>query len=93
MSMRKILTHEPGLSLREVREATGVGKTAVSEYVRRAKAVGLTWPIPPEISDAALIPIVFLVSARSGRLFRLNVPFEIVQNSLPPAALLFDRMC
>jgi transposase len=37
-----------------VREATGVGKTAVSEYVRRAKVVGLTWPIPPEISDAAL---------------------------------------
>jgi hypothetical protein len=30
---------------------------------------------------------------RSGRLFRLNVPFEIVQDSLPPAALLFDRMC
>jgi hypothetical protein len=59
MSMRKIrevlrLTHELGLSVREVREATGVGKTAVSEYVRRAKVVGLTWPIPPEISDAAL---------------------------------------
>ena len=38
MSMRKIrevlrLTHELGLSVREVREATGVGKTAVSEYV------------------------------------------------------------
>jgi transposase len=59
MSMRKIrevlrLTHELGLSVRQVREATGVGKTAVSEYVRRAKVVGLTWPIPPEISDAAL---------------------------------------
>src|ERR1700675_3552344 len=59
MSMRKIrevlrLTHELGLSVREVREATGVGKTAVSEYVRRAKVVGLTWPIPLEISDAAL---------------------------------------
>jgi hypothetical protein len=59
MSMRKIrevlwLTHELGLSVREVREATGVGKTAVSEYVRRAKVVGITWPIPPEIGDAAL---------------------------------------
>jgi predicted transcriptional regulator len=42
MSMRKIrevlrLTHELGLSVRQVREATGVGKTAVSEYVNRAK--------------------------------------------------------
>jgi transposase len=59
MSMRKIrevlrLTHELGLSVRQVREATGVGKTAVSEYVRRARVVGITWPIPPEISDAEL---------------------------------------
>ena len=55
MSMRKIrevlrLTHELGLSVRQVREATGVGKTAVSEYVSRAKVVGITWPIPPEIT-------------------------------------------
>src|ERR1700693_2328718 len=59
MSRRKIrevlrLTHELGLTVRQVREATGVGKTAVSEYVSRAKVVGITWPIPPEISDAEL---------------------------------------
>jgi hypothetical protein len=59
MSMRKIrevlrLTHELGLSVRQVPEATGVGKTAVSEYVSRARVVGITWPVPPEISDAEL---------------------------------------
>ncbi len=59
MSMRKIrevlrLTHELGLSVRQVREATGVGKTAVCEYVSRARVIGITWPIPPEISDAEL---------------------------------------
>jgi len=59
VSMRKIrevlrLTHELGLSVRQVREATGVGKTAVCEYVARAKVIGITWPIPPEISDAEL---------------------------------------
>ena len=64
MSMRKIRevlrpTHDLRLSVREVSEATGVGKTAVSEYVRRAKVVGLTWPIPPEISDAALERCLF----------------------------------
>src|SRR5882724_6469612 len=64
MSMRKIrevlrLTHELGLSVRQVREATGVGKTAVSEYVRRAKVVGITWPIPPEIGDTALEGLLF----------------------------------
>ena len=59
MSMRKIrevlrLTHELGLSARQVRDATGVGKTAVSEYVSRARVIGITWPIPPEITDAEL---------------------------------------
>ena len=64
MSMRKIrevlrLTHELGLTVRQVREATGVGKTAVCEYVRRAKVVGITWPIPPEIGDAELERLLF----------------------------------
>ena len=40
--------------MRQVREATGVGKTAVGEYVARAKVIGITWPIPPEIGDAEL---------------------------------------
>src|SRR4051812_24351153 len=59
LSMRKIrevlrLTHELGLSVRQVCDATGVSKTAVSEYVNRSKVVGITWPIAPEISDAEL---------------------------------------
>jgi hypothetical protein len=59
VSMRKVrevlrLRHELKLSVREVAEATGVGKTAVAEYVRRAKVIGLTWPVAPEIDDAEL---------------------------------------
>jgi transposase len=59
MSMRKIrevlrLAHELKLSVRQVSEATGVGKTAVSEYIARAKAIGVTWPIPEELGDAEL---------------------------------------
>ena len=57
--MRKIrevlrLTHELGLSVREVSKATGVGKTSVGEFVARAKVIGITWPIPAEINDAEL---------------------------------------
>ncbi len=59
VSMRKIrevlrLTHEIRLSVREVSEATGVGKTAVAEYVARARVIGITWPVPTEIDDAEL---------------------------------------
>src|SRR3954447_13008037 len=59
VSMRKIrdalrLTHALGMSRRLVSEATGIGKTAVGEYVRRAAVADLGWPIPDEIDDAEL---------------------------------------
>jgi transposase len=59
VSMRKIrdvlrLTHTMGLSRRQVGEATGVGKSSVADYVRRAEAAGIRWPIPDEIDDAEL---------------------------------------
>src|SRR5207342_161794 len=59
VSMRKIrdalrLTHAMGMSRRLVGEATGIGKTAVGEYVRRAAVAGLSWPLPDEIDDAEL---------------------------------------
>lgn len=57
--MRKIrevlrLTHELRLSVRAISEATGVGKTAVNEYVARARVAGITWPVPAEIDDVEL---------------------------------------
>jgi len=57
--MRKIrdvlrLTQALGMSRRLVGEATGIGKTAVGDYVRRAAVAGLSWPIPDEIDDAEL---------------------------------------
>src|SRR5450756_349587 len=59
VSMRKIrdvlrLTHALGMSRRLVGEATGIGKTAVGEYVRRAAVAGLSSPILDEIDDAEL---------------------------------------
>ena len=57
--MRKVrevlrLTHTLGMSVRQISEATGVGKTAVGEYVRRAGVIGITWPVPDAIDDAEL---------------------------------------
>jgi len=57
--MRKVrdvlrLKHTLGMSLRQISEATGVGKTVVGEYLRRAGVIGITWPVPEEIDDAEL---------------------------------------
>ena len=45
--MRKVrdvlrLKHTLGMSLRQISEATGIGKTVVGEYVRRAGVIGIT---------------------------------------------------
>ena len=48
------LTHTMGLSRRQVAEATGVYKSTVGDYIRRAKAAGITWPIADGLGDAEL---------------------------------------
>ena len=48
------LTHALGLSRRKVSEATGIGRTAVTDYVQRAASAELTWPLPDGLGDAEL---------------------------------------
>jgi len=57
--MRKVrevlrLKHAVGLTYREISEATGVGKTAVWEYIRRAEVIGITWPVPGDVDGTTL---------------------------------------
>jgi transposase len=69
--MRKVrdvlrLKHTLGMSLRQISEATGVGKTVIGEYVRRAGVIGITWPVPEEIDDAALERRLFPVPGETA---------------------------
>lgn len=43
-----------GLNIRDIAVSTGVGKTTVYEYLARAEAAGLQWPLPPELDEAAV---------------------------------------
>ena len=56
--MRKIedvlRLHARGLSTRRIALATGVGKTTVIEYLRRAGMAGVSWPLPEGLDEAAL---------------------------------------
>ena len=57
--MRKIrevlrLKYACGASDRVISRSVGIGRTAIAEYIRRAAAIGITWPIPEEIDDTAL---------------------------------------
>ena len=64
VSMKKIrdvlrLTFELGMSRRKVREATGIGRTAVTDCVQRAGAAGLVWPLPVGLDDIGLERLLF----------------------------------
>ena len=48
------LKHSCNCSIREISNSCGVGKSTVSDYLHRAKASGLVWPLPDELSDAGL---------------------------------------
>ena len=49
-----------GLTVRDIARSTGAGRTTVYEYLVRADAAGLSWPLPPDMGDdeveAALFP-------------------------------------
>ena len=59
VSMRKVcevlrLKHGLGISERLIAEAVDIGKTAVGEYLRRARVIGLAWPLPEGMDEAEL---------------------------------------
>ena len=64
LSMRKIkdvlrLCWGQGLSKRQTARSCGISRPAVDEYLRRAEAAGLGWPLPAEMDDGALERLLF----------------------------------
>ena len=57
--MRKVrevlrLRHALGVSERQIAVAIGVSRSTVSEYLRRATVIGITWPVPEGMDDTEL---------------------------------------
>jgi transposase len=48
-----------GLSTRQMASSTGMGRTTLREYIRRARAVGLGWPLPDDLTDGDLERMLF----------------------------------
>ena len=61
--MRKIhdvlRLHAVGLSKRRIAVGLNIGRTAVGDYLRRARRAGLAWPLPEGLSDEALERLLF----------------------------------
>ena len=48
-----------GMSAREIARAVGVARSTVAEYLRRADAAGVSWPLPAELDEEALEALLF----------------------------------
>lgn len=48
------LHHSCGLSNKQISKALGCSRGAVSEYIHRAHAAGLSWPLPDELDDCQI---------------------------------------
>lgn len=62
--MRKIseilrLKWECGLSNRRIAHSCSIGRTTVAEYLSRAAAAGLSWPLPAEMDEVMLERLLF----------------------------------
>lgn len=69
LPMRKIreairLRHS-GLSHRQIAKSLGLGSSTVGDYLQRAQAAGLHWPLPEELDDTALERRLFSNIGRS----------------------------
>lgn len=64
LSMRKIreilrLKHEVGLSARQIARSCSVSRSTVSEYLSRASAAGLSWPLDDGMDETSLERLLF----------------------------------
>lgn len=87
LSMRKIreilrLKNECKCSIREISQSCGVARGTVGDYLNRAKAAGLTWPLPSEINDTALEQRLFPSVTPSVSLSRFIPDFGTIHKEL-----------
>ena len=66
--IREILRHKYalGLSERQIARALGLGKSGVGDAIRRARAAGLTWPLPDDMTDDGLERRLFPTAAAAA---------------------------
>ena len=100
IEMRKIrevlrLRLDRKASVREIARACNIGRSTVDEYLHRAAAAGLAWPLPEEMADAALCSLLFPPQAAKDDPTRPMPDWSAVQRRLTKKgttlALLWQR--
>jgi transposase len=87
LSMRKIqevlrLKWDCKLSNRAVARSCNVGYGTVCDYIQRAKAAGLSWPLPDGLGEDQLYRLLFPDSSRPHRVDRPAPDWSIIHTEL-----------
>jgi transposase len=75
------LRYEQGKNQREIKNLCGIGKTTVQEYLSRAQAVGITWPVPDGITDVQLEKMLF-PDKQISMVEKAPIPFQYIAQEL-----------
>ena len=75
------LSLERGLSQRKVARALRVGNGTVSEYLGRARAAGVGWPLPAELEDEERLEAAVLGAAKAGLRVGGGLPDAVPERS------------
>ena len=91
LPMRKIhdvlRLHADGLSKRRIAVGLNIGRTAVGDYLRRARRAGLAWPLPEGLSDEALERLLFAPPAAVSPDRRPHRPRTASRRARPPGRM------
>ena len=74
--------HASGLSTRKIAASLGVGHSTATDYMKRLRLVGLTWPLPTDMTDAALEALLFRPSGGPGRLVEVQPDWPAIHREL-----------
>ncbi|MFC2255163.1 hypothetical protein ACETRX_37005 [Labrys portucalensis] len=62
-----------GVSARQIGRTLGAARSTIQDNLRRAAGAGLHWPLPSELTDAALEQLLFsLAGTKAGQRWRVE---------------------
>lgn len=90
--MRKIkeilrLKHDLNYSQQTIADSTGVARSTVRDYLGRAKAAGLVWPLSDDMTNEKLNDLLFPVDANKSSSNRAEPDWSQIHNQLKRKAV------
>ena len=76
------LSHEAGRSQREIARACGLTQPSVQRVLKRAREVGLGWPLPEELDEEALAARLYGERPRRAAARDAQPDFQAVRKQL-----------